>query len=79
MKEFRVLIVEDDPMVADINKKFTEAVPGFVVAGIARNGRDALQLLEKEKPDLLILDVYMPEVDGLNVLSLLRKTDIRLT
>ena len=76
MKEIRVLIVEDDPMVADINKKFTEAVPGFVVVGTARNGRDALLLLEKEKPDLLILDVYMPEVDGISVLSLLRKSDI---
>lgn len=76
MREFRVLIVEDDPMVADINKKFTEAVPGFVVAGIARNGRDALLLLEKEKPDLLILDVYMPEVDGVSVLSMLRKSEI---
>ena len=76
MKEIRVLIVEDDPMVADINKKFTEAIPGFVVVGTARNGRDALLLLEKEKPDLLILDVYMPEVDGISVLSLLRKSDI---
>ena len=76
MKDLRVLIVEDDPMVADINKKFTEAVPGFIVAGTARNGRDALLLMEKEKPDLLILDVYMPDVDGISVLSLLRKSDI---
>lgn len=76
MKQFRVLIAEDDPMVADINKKFTEAVPGFIVAGIARNGHEALLLLEKEKPDLLILDVYMPDVDGISVLSLLRKTEI---
>ena len=76
MKELRVLIVEDDPMVADINRKFTEAVTGFVVAGTARNGQEALLLLEKEKPDLLILDVYMPEVDGVSVLSLLRKSDI---
>ena len=76
MKELRVLIVEDDPMVADINRKFTEAVTGFVVAGTARNGQEALLLLEKEKPDLLILDVYMPEVDGISVLSLLRKSDI---
>ena len=76
MKELRVLIVEDDPMVAVINRKFTEAVTGFVVAGTARNGQEALLLLEKEKPDLLILDVYMPEVDGVSVLSLLRKSDI---
>ena len=58
MKDFRVLIIEDDPMVADINKKFTEAVPGFVVAGTARNGRDALVLLEKEKRHRLFLQAH---------------------
>lgn len=75
MKTIRVLIIEDDPMVADINKKFTEAVPGFFVVGLAGNGREALSLLETEKPDLVILDVYMPDVDGVSVLSLMRKNE----
>ena len=75
MNDIRVLIVEDDPMVAEVNSKFTEAVEGFVVAGIASNGREALTLLESKRPDLVVLDVYMPEVDGVEVLSLLRKSD----
>ena len=75
-KHIRVLIVEDDPMVADINRQFTEAVSGFVVAGSARNGRQALELLEKLKPDLMILDISMPEMNGLEVLAQLRNTGV---
>lgn len=75
MNEIKVLIVEDDPMVADINKRFTESVAGFVILGIATNGREALEMLGRLEPDLIILDVYMPEVDGMGVLSLLRKQE----
>jgi len=64
MKKIKVLIVDDDPMVADINKKFTEAVDGFSVVGIAGNGNKAIELVNKLQPDLIILDIYMPEVDG---------------
>jgi two-component system, CitB family, response regulator DctR len=76
MKNIKVLIVEDDPMVADINRKFTEAVSGFTVIGIAVNGKQAIEFIDKELPDLILLDVYMPQVDGLKVLSLLRKQEI---
>lgn len=71
-KKIKVLIVEDDPMVADINKSFTEAVDGFTVVGVARDGREALAMCDGRRPDLVILDVYMPHVDGLAVLAQLR-------
>ena len=73
MEPIRVLIVEDDPMVADINTRFTEAVKGFTVVGAARDGQEALRLLAECKPDLVILDVYMPHLDGLSVLATLRQ------
>ncbi|WP_319402539.1 response regulator [uncultured Anaeromusa sp.] len=73
MEPIRVLIVEDDPMVADINTRFTEAVKGFTVVGTARDGQEALQLLAECRPDLVILDVYMPHLDGLSVLAKLRQ------
>lgn len=76
MSKIKVLIVEDDPMVADINKRFTEAVTGFSVLGIATNGSHALKMLDELRPDLIILDIYMPEIDGVQVLSLLRKQEI---
>ncbi|SDF45739.1 response regulator [Sporolituus thermophilus] len=73
MDPLKVLIVDDDPMVAEINKSFTEAVAGFTVVGVAKNGREALELCAARKPDLVILDIYMPETDGLEVLASLRQ------
>ena len=73
MDEIRVLIVEDDPMVADINKRFTTAVPGFAVVGVAADGARAIEMLRQLQPDLVILDVYMPQLNGLEVLAQLRQ------
>lgn len=70
-----VLIVEDDPMVADINRNYTKAVEGFGVIGIAKNGKDAICQINTLKPDLVILDVYLPELNGVEILSQIRKTD----
>ena len=71
----RVLIVEDDPMVADINKKYTQAVANYTVVGLVRNGGEALAAIEKLQPDLIILDNYLPEQSGLDILTDLRRQD----
>jgi len=63
-------------MVADINRRFTEAVEGFTVVGIATNGKQALEFLGRQIPDLILLDLYMPQVDGMEVLALLRKKEV---
>jgi two-component system response regulator DctR len=75
MNFIRVLIVEDDPMVADINRSFTEKIDGFEVVGIARNGQEALALCAARQPDLVIMDVYMPTMDGVAALAALRRAD----
>lgn len=75
MSLIRVLIVEDDPMVAEINKKFTEAVEGFAVVGVARNGQEALAFMGKKAVDLLILDIYLPDKNGVEILSKLRRDE----
>ncbi|MBB6713187.1 response regulator [Clostridium gasigenes] len=72
----RVLIVEDDPMVAEIDKKYVEDVPQLTVVGICNNGKDALEVLKKNKVDLIILDVYMPKLNGIELLKELRKINI---
>ncbi|WP_207856863.1 response regulator [Lucifera butyrica] len=75
LMDIKVLIVEDDPMVAEINKKFTEAVKGFLVVGQARNGMEAMAQIPVKQPDLVILDIYMPQCDGMEVLQEIRKQD----
>jgi two-component system, CitB family, response regulator MalR len=69
----RVLIVEDDPMVADLNRKFIERVSEFTIEGIASNGEEALAILKENKIDLVILDIYIPKLNGMELLSEMRK------
>ncbi|BBX37900.1 response regulator receiver/unknown domain-containing protein [Mycolicibacterium mageritense DSM 44476 = CIP 104973] len=67
-----VLIVDDDFMVAEIHRRFVERVDGFRPVGLARNGTEALSAVEELKPDLVLLDVYLPDMTGLEVLQRLR-------
>lgn len=67
-----VLIVDDDFMVAGIHARFVEKTDGFHVAGTARTGEEALQLAHELAPDLILLDVHLPDIDGLEVLRRLR-------
>lgn len=73
----KVLIVEDDPMVTQLNKKYVQSVPGFIVVDTKTNGEDALIFLKTTKIDLLILDVYMPKMDGITLLEEMRKNFIK--
>jgi response regulator of citrate/malate metabolism len=70
--EQTVLIVDDDFMVAHIHAKFVERTPGFRVIGAAHNGADALRLAAENQPDVILLDVHLPDQSGLDVLAGLR-------
>lgn len=70
---FKVLIVEDDPMVAMINEQYVKRHKQFVVIGKCKNGREALEFLEKQEVNLIILDVFMPYADGFEMLRQIRK------
>lgn len=69
---YKVLIVEDDPMVAMINEQYIARNKNFQVAGKCRDGGSALEFLEKNPVDLLVLDVYMPHMNGFEVLRQIR-------
>ncbi|MCH4218447.1 MAG: response regulator [Megasphaera sp.] len=71
-----VLIIEDDPMVAEINKTFLSKIPDFTVAAIVGNGADAWKYLEKhpQGAELILLDVFMPKMDGFTFLKKLKHT-----
>jgi len=71
----RVMIVEDDFMVADINRDMTERMKGFSVVKIASSGTEAIEYLEANPVDLVILDVYLPDIRGVEVLKTARKRE----
>jgi len=66
------LIVEDDPVLAEAHRAFTERVPGFVVTGVALLGTDALRLVAIRPVDVLLLDVNLPDITGIELCRTLR-------
>ena len=64
----RTLIVEDDFRVAKVHAGFTERVPGFEVVATAHTASAALDAVSAQRPDLLLLDIYLPDASGLEVL-----------
>lgn len=69
----KTVIVEDDRMVAAINAQYAERTSGVQVVATFHNGRDALAFLEQTEVDLLLLDLYMPEFSGVELLTELRR------
>jgi len=70
----RTLIVEDDFRVAEIHRGFIERLPSFAVVGVAHTASDALAHAESDRPDLVLLDIYLPDRSGLEVLRELHAT-----
>jgi len=68
----RTLIVDDDVAVADIHRQFVNAHPGFVVVGESQTGAGALEQIARLVPDVMLLDFYLPDFSGLEVLRRLR-------
>ena len=69
----KVLIVEDDPMVAMINEQYVNRNKAFHVVEKCKDGKSALEYLEHNDVDLIVLDVYMPLMDGFETLRQIRK------
>ncbi|NRQ34653.1 response regulator [Nonomuraea sp. NN258] len=62
-----VLVVEDEEITAEANRIYVEQAPGFQVAGVARSGGEALRFLRRTPVDLILLDLYLPDLHGLEV------------
>lgn len=72
MRPLRVLIVEDDRAVALVTRGFVERHGAFAVVGEAATGRAALEAIEAVRPDLVLLDVHLPDASGIEVLRVAR-------
>ena len=71
--QYTILIADDDPVILDMESRLVEQIGGRPIT--ASNGREALQVLEKTRPDLILLDLMMPEMDGFTFLGVLKERE----
>jgi len=76
LQTIKVLLVEDDPMVQEVNRQFIERVEGYKIIGIAGNGYEGFRMIKKLKPDLIFIDIFMPTQDGLETIHQIRKEGV---
>ncbi|OIJ09342.1 two-component system response regulator DcuR [Anaerobacillus arseniciselenatis] len=69
----KVLILEDDPMVAELNKRYLQEIEGFELVAVARSFNEAQVVIKSQQIDLLLLDIYMAGKNGLQLLQHIRK------
>jgi two-component system LytT family response regulator len=71
MKKLRAVIVDDEALAREVLREFLEPQDGVEIAGECANGFEAVKAVSELKPDLLLLDVQMPKLDGFEVLELI--------
>ena len=74
--KINILIVDDNKEFCNILNDYLLVQTDMVVIGIANNGVEALKLIKENKPDLVVLDIIMPILDGLGVLETLNTMDL---
>ena len=74
-RKIRVLVVDDSVVIRRLVCHALEEAPGIEVVGVAANGRIALSRITQLAPDVITLDIEMPEMDGLAMLRELRRRD----
>ena len=70
----RVAIIEDEPDAARLLRRILQAHGQYQIFE-ANNGREGLELIRRERPDLILLDLMMPEMDGFTLLEILKKEE----
>jgi len=74
----KVLVIDDDFMVAKVHAGFVNKEPGFTVSGIAHTASDAIKAATELSPDLALLDIHLPDMNGLDLLQRLREVQPEL-
>ena len=78
LKDLKVIVADDSELIRDLLTQALSNVEGLRLVGMAENGAEAIELTTNLKPDLLILDMAMPNKNGIDVLKHIRKKDSAL-
>ena len=73
--EIKVLLVDDNREFCQLLEDYIENNENFKVVGMAHNGNEGLELIKEKEPDVLILDLIMPHLDGIGVMEEMNKLD----
>ncbi len=76
MDKIKVIIADDSDFVRDGMKIILDVDDDFLVLGAAANGREAIRIAEKEKPDVFLMDIQMPEMDGIEATKYIVEHDL---
>ena len=69
----KVVLTDDDVQMTDALKATLDKTPGFSVVGVAHDGEAGVSMVRRLKPDLVILDIVMPKMDGISALSEIKR------
>ena len=69
MTSIRVLIVDDHPVVCSGIRNILESMTGIEVVGEAHTGADALKMIDKMQPDVVLLDMKLPDISGVDIVK----------
>ena len=70
-----ILIIDDHPLVGDGISTMLHGEAHLVIAGICKTGKDALEFLDGNLPDIILLDINLPDIDGLELCAMIRKNN----
>lgn len=76
MTEINLVMVEDDPMVMEVHRDFIQQIGGFYIMSGVRTGRQGLEVIKTFQPSLVILDIYLPDMNGVELLKEMRRQEI---
>jgi two-component system nitrate/nitrite response regulator NarL len=78
MKPYRILIVDDHPLARQAVRALLEDEAGYIIIGEATNGLDAIKACEQLQPDVVLLDIHMPGMNGLETTRIIKEQNARI-
>ena len=73
-----IVLIEDDPMVREVNRQFIERVEGFEIVAMASNGIEGIEKIKQHKPQLVFMDIFMPKLGGIDTLTQIRSEHLQV-